>query len=156
MPLKHTGREGIVLGILNLSAGWRWRVSFTPGSFYPAERVVITQWIGSLRRRQSQWRFGKYNDLLLVPGLEPRLLYRKYRGPVTITRQLNAFCCTQNKQVEVPLFKSSETQENVNCLRTTDSCMMQAGYCWWTTTYNDVAMLSPPLTWVMIYWEQFN
>jgi hypothetical protein len=74
-------------------------------------------------------------DLLLVPGLEPRLQYHKYRGPFTIPRQLNAFCCTQNKQVEVALFKSSETQENVNCSWTTESCMMQAGYCCWISTF---------------------
>ena len=29
---------------------------------------------------------------------------------------------------------SSETQDNVNCSRTTESCMMQAGYCCWIST----------------------
>jgi hypothetical protein len=133
--LKYTGRKDIVRSIPNLSTGWRWRVSFTPGRLYPVERVAITQWIGSVRRPQSQWCFGEYNNVLLVPGLEPRLQYRKYRGPVTIPRQLNAFYWTQNKQDEDVLYKSSETQENVNCSRTTESCTMQARYCCWICTF---------------------
>jgi hypothetical protein len=99
------GRVEMKSRILNLGTRWRWVVSFTPQPLYP--QVNFLRYPLDRRFLSRSGRCGVEEDLLLLPGIEPR---PSNPQPVPIPTELwRSFINNVTWRPKAGIVKSEET-----------------------------------------------